>query len=420
MNVTDIDDKIISKAQVLGQDPIQISRKYEKEFLEDMLLLNIKHPNIVARVTDFIPEIKCFIKNLMDKNLSYCASDGTIFFDTIKYKKYGKFLKTPDKVPHILKKVNSDFALWKAAKLGEPSWDSYWGRGRPGWHIECSVIASYYFGSNVDIHSGGIDLLFPHHENEEAQCCAFHNVDNWVNHWIYTGHLHLGNNIKMSKSLKNTIGIKELLKSYTANEFRVLCLLSNYKNDVEFSEKSMEVATNVLKKLKSFIFNCSNHIKTKQVVQIEDTNLLYMITDTENKIIIYLADNFDTSKVLQSLINLVSKFNKLLNKDFTFNCSISEIVLASNLVSNTLHNFGINLSELKNQTSLNSDLIIDCVVNFRGKLRQLALKSNSKISNQEILQLCDELRNELSFNNITIQDSSNLSVWKYTGTSPEK
>ncbi|XP_025201419.1 probable cysteine--tRNA ligase, mitochondrial [Melanaphis sacchari] len=413
MNITNVDDKIISKARTLNTNPLQLARNYEIEFIEDLNLLNINKPAVIARVTDFIPQVLNVIQNLFDKDLVYSAADGSLFFDTTKYKKYGKIVKVPEVVPHMFKRSNLDFALWKATKPGEPSWDSPWGPGRPGWHIECSAIASHYFGSSVDIHSGGIDLLFPHHENEEAQCCAYHDVDDWVKYWIHTGHLHVGDNIKMSKSLLNTISVKELLKSYTANQFRTLCLLSNYKNNLEFNESTMDIACGVLKKFDCFITNCYAHLNNCNIKLTPDITLLKKMNDIENDILINLADNFNTPKALNLLIELINIFNKLLTMDFHFNCSKLEVIQALNLVFKTLDSFGINLANTKFKSDAENTSIINTTVNFRNKLRQLALQSKSDIKKQDILKLCDTLRDELAVDNIIVQDSNKLSIWRY-------
>ncbi|KAF0763604.1 putative cysteine--tRNA ligase, mitochondrial [Aphis craccivora] len=413
MNITNVDDKIISKARALNTDPLHLARNYEVEFIEDIDSLNIKQPDIIARVTDFIPQVLNIIQNLFNKDLVYSAADGSLFFDTTKFKKYGKIVKVPEVIPHMFKRSNLDFALWKATKPGEPSWDSPWGAGRPGWHIECSAIASHYFGSSVDIHSGGIDLLFPHHENEEAQCCAYHNVDDWVKYWIHSGHLHVGDNIKMSKSLMNTISVKELLKSYTANQFRTLCLLSNYKNDLEFNESTMDVACGVLKKFDCFIANCYAHLNNYNSKHTPDITLIKKMNDIENDILINLADNFNTSKTLNLLIELISIFNKLLTVDFNFNCSNLEVIQALNLVFKTLDSFGINLTDSKFKSDAENISIINTTVNFRAKLRQLALQSKSDVRKQDILKLCDTLRDELAVANIIVQDSSKSSIWRH-------
>lgn len=189
------------------------------------------------------------------RRFGFLFSDS-VYFDTNKYGKYGKLCKAFPGEEHSIKQSTSDFALWKASKPGEPFWESPWGNGRPGWHIECSAIARFkvftivhlfllqfyssvwenflfccstIFGNSIDIHSGGIDLLFPHHENEEAQSCCYHGVNQWVNYWFHSGHLYLPGSEKMSKSLQNTISIQDLLKTYSSNQFRLFCLLTHYR-----------------------------------------------------------------------------------------------------------------------------------------------------------------------------------------------
>nr|CAD7412776.1 unnamed protein product [Timema poppensis] len=234
MGITDIDDKIIHRAAELGEDINTLTRRFEAEFHEDMAKLNIKPATIITRVTDFVPRIISFVQEIVDKGNGYVTADGSVYFDTSQFDRYGKLfpvsMNEEPAQPAVDKKSPLDFALWKGAKPNEPSWLSPWGPGRPGWHIECSTMASAMFGRTMDLHSGGVDLLFPHHENEEAQSCVHHGVSQWVNYWLHSGHLHLKGDTKMSKSLKNTISIRDFLTKFTANEFRVFCLLSRYRN----------------------------------------------------------------------------------------------------------------------------------------------------------------------------------------------
>nr|CAD7452792.1 unnamed protein product [Timema tahoe] len=234
MGITDIDDKIIHRASELGEDINTLTRRFEAEFHEDMAKLNIKPATIITRVTDFVPRIISFVQEIVDKGNGYVTVDGSVYFDTSQFDRYGKLfpvsMDEEPAQPMVDKKSPLDFALWKGAKPNEPSWLSPWGSGRPGWHIECSTMASAMFGRTMDLHSGGVDLLFPHHENEEAQSCVHHGVSQWVNYWLHSGHLHLKGDTKMSKSLKNTISIRDFLTKFTANEFRVFCLLSRYRN----------------------------------------------------------------------------------------------------------------------------------------------------------------------------------------------
>ncbi|KAL1139039.1 hypothetical protein AAG570_009100 [Ranatra chinensis] len=237
MGVTDIDDKIIARANECNENFNVVSRQYEKEFFDDISSLGVLSPSKVGRVTDYIPEIICFVRKIVESGYGYSTSDVS------SYPFYGKLVPTPEKntLGCVLgtneKRSPLDFALWKGAKLGEPSWNSPWGPGRPGWHIECSTIASILLGPNIDLHSGGVDLIFPHHENEEAQSCAYHDTKQWVNYWIHTGHLYLKGDVKMSKSLKNTISIKDFLSEYTSDDLRMFCLISPYRNGQKITVK---------------------------------------------------------------------------------------------------------------------------------------------------------------------------------------
>ncbi|KAF6030961.1 hypothetical protein EB796_010728 [Bugula neritina] len=234
MNITNIDDKIIEKAKKVGQTTEQLSSHYESRFHQNMHRLNVLKPTVVHRVTDNIQSVIHFIQKLVESGHAYVTDQGSVFFRCDSYSSYGnlsrmKVLPSEKAVDYDQKMKPQDFVLWKPRKPGEPFWDSPWGEGRPGWHIGCSVLASKVFGENIDIHSGGSDLIFPHHENELAQSNCYHHTNQWVNYWIHSGLLSKeGDNEKMSKSLGNIITIPDLLKKYTSNQFRMFCLLTPY------------------------------------------------------------------------------------------------------------------------------------------------------------------------------------------------
>lgn len=421
MGITDIDDKIITKAHALKENYRNVSQRYEKEFFQDLAKLNILPPSMTVRVTDSVPSIIKFIQKLFDKGLAYKARDGSVYFDTTLYKNYGKL--HPVELAAISedteKKSLHDFALWKAAKPNEPFWSSPWGEGRPGWHIECSTIASDILGSEIDIHSGGIDLLFPHHENEEAQSCAYHDVHQWVHYWLHTGHLHLRGSEKMSKSLKNTISISDFLQSHTANQFRMLCLLSHYRNNIEYTDSSMQHAVATYGKIKSFLADCDACIKGKQnYCQINENEFLVELSRAKQDLLHALANDFDTPKAIGIIMNFISQTHKLLHSNEKYDDnwrSVSSIAYASSFVLNFIDKLGFQLSKQPNLDTVNVTAIADMIIDFRSHVRDLALSelkcNKNKESMLKLLQVCDELRNNLKHNGIEIKDHGSKSSW---------
>lgn len=416
MGVTDIDDKIIKRSIETGEDYKALSKRFEIEFLEDMSKLNVCEPYLLCRVTDYVPQIIRFIQKLITSGYGYITKDGSVYFDTSKYNGYGK-LSTPfPDVPHADKRSALDFALWKAAKDKEPSWECPWGHGRPGWHIECSAIASAVFGNSIDVHSGGIDLAFPHHENEEAQSCCYHNVNQWVSYWLHCGHLSLKGDVKMSKSLKNTISIKDYLKEYSANHLRMLCLLSHYRHGIEFSDEIMQNAVSLTKKFENFINDCDNYVAGKLPgSEIDENLLLTTLHETRNKVHSALADDFDTPKVIHAIINLVGIGNKMLHQDNVKPCNnisgVSAIAVVSNYVSNTLSKFGISrfVTSAENQRQVED--IINNFLKFRIAIRNKALEQSSK--DTTLLKECDKARDNLSTCGIIVKDHKDISSWSW-------
>ncbi|XP_057389094.1 probable cysteine--tRNA ligase, mitochondrial isoform X5 [Balaenoptera acutorostrata] len=239
MGITDVDDKIIKRANEMNVSPASLANLYEEDFKQDMAALKVLPPTVYLRVTENIPQIIAFIERIIANGHAYSTAKGNVYFDLqSRGDRYGKLVGVAPapvgETGHSDKRHASDFALWKAAKPREPSWASPWGAGRPGWHTECSTIASLVFGSRLDIHSGGIDLAFPHHENEIAQCEVFHQCQQWGNYFLHSGHLHVkGKEEKMSKSLKNYITIKDFLSTASPDVFRLFCLRSSYSRGLQ-------------------------------------------------------------------------------------------------------------------------------------------------------------------------------------------
>ncbi|KAL4854639.1 Cysteine--tRNA ligase [Chlorella vulgaris] len=235
MNLTDIDDKIISRSQESGESPAALAERCAAAFFEDMASLGCKHPDKVLRVTELMDVIIAYIQRIHDRGYTYSTSDG-LYFDLRRFVQdghsYGKF-RPIDAVP------DAGFALWKLAKGSEPRWQSPWGAGRPGWHIECTALASHAFGDSIDVHAGGQDLCFPHHENELAQAIAAGVEAPWVKHWVHAGHLSIAGH-KMSKSLKNFISVKEALREFTPRQLRLAFALHPWQQPMSWGTRMTE------------------------------------------------------------------------------------------------------------------------------------------------------------------------------------
>jgi len=247
-NITDIDDKIIDRATKLGISPSELAKKYSDGFFEDMDALNIERADIYPRATEEIPKIVEVIQGLIDKDYAYLAG-GSVYFRVRNVPGYGRLAhRSLDDMmagariePGEDKEHPMDFALWKASKPGEPFWESPWGRGRPGWHIECSAMSLKYLGNTLDIHGGGQDLIFPHHQNEIAQSESFTGKRPFVKYWLHNGLVQLGEE-KMSKSLGNLITVKQALGKYSPDAIRIFILGSHYRSPLKYSEEALGAA----------------------------------------------------------------------------------------------------------------------------------------------------------------------------------
>lgn len=268
MNLTDIDDKIIKKSNEENISSAEVAEKYAKAFFEDLKRLKVKRADIHPKATEHISDIINFISQLEKNGYAYSV-DGNVFYDVSKFNEYGKLsgkkldeLEAGARVDINEQKKNPlDFALWKKAKEGEPFWDSPWGKGRPGWHIECSAMSCKHLGETFDIHAGGNDLIFPHHENEIAQSEAA-NRKKFVNYWIHFGFLNI-NNEKMSKSLGNFFTARDILKHYSAEAIRLLFSQTHYRGPLEFSDELLQSAQRGLEKFENLIERLSPHSSTK-------------------------------------------------------------------------------------------------------------------------------------------------------------
>jgi len=313
VNITDIDDKIINRARELGISPIDLAIKFEKIFMEDMESLGIRRANMYPKVSDHIPEIIGMISTLIERGYAYIV-DGDVYFDVTKKTDLGKLshqtldeIRAGARVEVDERKRNSaDFALWKKAKRGEPFWESPFGQGRPGWHIECSAMSMKYLGRQFDIHGGARDLIFPHHENEIAQSEAYIGEAPFVKYWLHTGFLTIKGE-KMSKSLGNFITIRDLLNKYEADSLRLFLASTHYRSPIDYSEEALQQATQSLRRIRDTLDNLGQAIRVgNMVVQGEEEKKIEEhILAFKKRIFDAMDDDFNTAKALAAFFELV-------------------------------------------------------------------------------------------------------------------
>ncbi|XP_065499544.1 probable cysteine--tRNA ligase, mitochondrial [Caloenas nicobarica] len=454
MGITDIDDKIIKRANEMNISPIALARIYEEDFKQDMAALKVLPPTVYMRVTDNIPQIISFIKTIIASGQAYATSQGNVYFDVKSWgKRYGVLTTIhPDAQDEAVgtdKRHSKDFALWKAAKPQELSWTSPWGKGRPGWHIECSTISSAVFGKQLDIHTGGIDLVFPHHENEIAQCEAYHQCEQWGNYFLHSGHLHVkGSQEKMSKSLKNYVTIKDFLKKFSSDQFRMFCLRSRYSSAVEFSDESMDDAKNLLQAISSFLKDADAYIKGQLVcAPVKEDILWERLANTKVTVKAAFADDFDTSRAVAAIMDLIHHGNRQLKAVTKDAGSPRSSVVYGSIISyieGFFNALGMSLGErqvaLGGGDSALLSSVIEELVRFRAKVRQYALalpdaaaeavptegavgtkgaKQEQKEKRQQLMQerkplleACDSLRGDLAAFGIHIKDRAAVSTWE--------
>lgn len=324
-NFTDVDDKIIKRANEENSTFEEISQKYIKEFWTDAHGLNFKDATVHPKATENIDEIIDIIKTLEEKGYAY-AVDGDVYYRTLKFKDYGKLshqpiddLQSGARIAVGDKKEDPlDFALWKAAKEGEPYWDSPWGKGRPGWHIECSAMNKRYLGNTIDIHCGGQDLIFPHHENEIAQSEAA-NGCMFSKYWMHNGYINV-DNVKMSKSLGNFKTVREIADVYGYEVIRYFLISSHYRSPINYNLEIIEQCKSALERL----YNCRESldfaIKNAKTDIADDNEILALIDSRKEQFINSMDDDLNTADGIAAVFDLVSDINtKIINKDVSKN-----------------------------------------------------------------------------------------------------
>ncbi len=306
-NFTDIDDKIISAAGTQGTSPVMLVEELVEEYLMDMANLNVQPAHIYPRVTDEISKIIEMIEGLVEKGFAY-ESERDVYYRVTKFKGYGKLShRTLDGMmagarvePNLQKDHAMDFTLWKASKVGEPSWASPWGEGRPGWHIECSAMAVHYLGGHLDIHGGGQDLVFPHHENEIAQTEAFTGEEPFAEHWVHNGLLQIDDG-KMSKSFGKMVTVREALSKFSSDGMRLFFLNSHYHSPLAYSDESIEGQQRAAERLRTTLEIDASGDANAEVVDPEPFR---------KRFIAAMDDDLNTPQALASLFDLTREINR--------------------------------------------------------------------------------------------------------------
>ncbi len=325
LNYTDVDDRIIERAAIEKISPQEIARKYARAFEDDVAALGVHRPDLVCRATDHIEEMVKAIESLIEKGAAYEAG-GDVFFAVDSFAGYGKLsgrsledMRSGERVEASAgKRSPLDFALWKAAKEGEPSWPSPWGKGRPGWHIECSVMSTKYLGMGFDVHGGAEDLIFPHHENEIAQAEALHDDKQFVKQWLHAGLVQMESE-KMSKSLGNVVLVQDVIERYAPEAARYWALTGSYRTQVTFSDRALEDAAQAYERLKTFWVSCGHALGAQR----PDIPLNPARPPADNpagdeaghylgRFIAALDDDFNTASALAVVHELVRAGNKSL------------------------------------------------------------------------------------------------------------
>ncbi|MEM0447640.1 MAG: cysteine--tRNA ligase, partial [Thermoplasmata archaeon] len=389
-NITDIDDKIINKGRLENRDPIKISNEFMLKYFEDMRSLRVDSINIYAPATYFIDRIIDQVQRLIKLGFAYETEDG-VYFEVSKFKDYGKLshqslenIKVGARVEINEKKKNPiDFALWKKKKEGEPYWPSPWGDGRPGWHIEDTAITEYYFGPQYDIHGGGSDLIFPHHECEIAQMESISGKKPMVNYWMHTGLLTIKEE-RMGKSMGNVINIREIVKKYEPELIRYFLLSSHYRSPIDFSYEKIEEIKQSWEKI---------IIAQRKLMRIEAKK----------------GKNY-----VKEILDFRALIEKALDDDFNTPEAISLIQLFVNFLNKNMDNLGDE--DIKESLKLFEDIdsifkIIPKEEISGGNLIQLLIDVRKMARDKKIYEISDYIREKLKEYNISIEDMQEGQLW---------
>jgi cysteinyl-tRNA synthetase len=397
-NFTDVDDKLIRAANELGSDVPTIADRFIQAYFEDVSALGCKKADAHPRVMESIDIIVDFIATLIEKDFAY-ESEGDVYFRTRKFEGYGKLshqsvdeLRLGARIEVGEKKQDAlDFALWKAAKPGEISWESPWGQGRPGWHIECSAMAKKYLGDTIDIHAGGQDLAFPHHENEIAQSEALTGKE-FARYWMHNGYINIDNE-KMSKSLGNFVLVHDIIQKHDPQVLRFFMLSVHYRNPINYSEELLENTAAAFDRIKTSYQNLKHRLEMSADLNDQKQEWMDKIIDLRNQFIEAMDDDFNTANAVSVLFELSKQANYYLLEKNTSVDVINGFLHEMEELSSVL---GI---ELKSEELLDEE--IESLIQKRIEARK----------NRDF-QLSDQIRDQLKEMNIILEDTPQGTRWK--------
>ncbi|MFQ3546403.1 cysteine--tRNA ligase [Halobacillus rhizosphaerae] len=399
LNFTDVDDKLIKAANELGEEVPDIANRFIDAYLEDVGALGVKEAAHHPRVTENMEEIISFIKGLIEKGFAYEA-EGDVYFRTRKFDSYGKLshqsideLRTGARIEVGEKKEDPlDFTLWKEAKSGEISWESPWGEGRPGWHIECSAMAKKYLGETIDIHAGGQDLTFPHHENEIAQSEA-HNETSFARYWMHNGYINIENE-KMSKSLGNFVLAHDLVKKHDPQVIRFFMLSVQYRHPINFSDELLKGAKSSFERIQNAFENIKHRKQASMNLKEDGEKWLQEIEQHKQQFIKEMDDDFNTANAISVLFDLTKSANLYLQSEQTVTAVLEAYEQTLKELTQVL---GI---KLERQTEL-LDEEIESLIEERIQARK-----------DRNFERADQIRDELKDRNIILEDTSQGIRWK--------
>ena len=401
MNYTDVDDKIINRAKQLKEDPLKLSERYIEDYAKDLASLNVLPATSNPQVSKTMPLIIKFIEGLIEKGHAYAASNGDVYFSVTSDDDYGRLsgrklddMQAGSRIEVEEAKTHPmDFALWKAAKEGEISWDSPWGKGRPGWHIECSAMNLAELGEQIDIHGGGNDLIFPHHENEIAQSECYTGKE-FSRYWVHNGMLQLGGE-KMSKSIGNIVSIKEFLSKREADVMRMLVLNGTYRAPLLFNDDTLDAAQKNVERLKSALRPASvsaSGLSPESVLALASASESGKTNFTDS-----MDSDFNTAGAIAALFEITKAINTARDNG----ANDDQLKSAQGIFREFSSVLGLKLEE--KQGSGDADAFINLLIEVRGKVRK-----------QKLWALSDQIRDKLKELNVTIEDSKDGTTWRHS------